>query len=150
MHEAYHQTFVVRWADVDANGHMKNTAYLDTCVDTRFGFFASQGLAPTELARLQIGPVVRHDEVDYHRELRFLDSFTVDITLAGISDDASRFSIQNRFFRPDGILAARVVSTGGWLHLGTRQLIAPPEAVRGALLVLPKAEGFRALESSIR
>ena len=120
---SYQASFTVRWGDLDANGHMANTAYLDTCVDVRFGYFAQRGITEAEMRKYQIGPVVRRDEVDYYRELRFLEPFTVDMVLAGLSDDASRFSIQNRFLRGDGKLVARVVSTGGWLDLGARRLV---------------------------
>ncbi|MBM3358649.1 MAG: thioesterase [Betaproteobacteria bacterium] len=148
--DAYRQAFVVRWGDLDANGHMKNTAFLDVCVDTRFGYFASRGLKPAEFAKLRIGPVVRRDEVDYYRELRFLDPFTVDIELAGLSEDASRFAIQNRIFRDDGSLAAKVVSSGGWLDLDGRRLVAPPRLILDALSELPRTDGFEQLKSSVR
>jgi len=148
--EGYRQAFVVRWGDLDANGHMRNTAFLDACVDTRFGYFASRGLVPAEFAKLRIGPVVRRDEVDYYRELRFLDRFTVDIELAGLSEDASRFAIQNRFFRDDGSLAAKVVSSGGWLDLGSRRLVVPPRLILDALSELPRTDEFEQLKSSVR
>jgi acyl-CoA thioesterase FadM len=32
-------TFRVGWAQTDANAHMRNTAFLDYCVDVRFSFF---------------------------------------------------------------------------------------------------------------
>ena len=148
--EPYKQTFIVRWADIDANGHMKNTAFLDTCVDVRFGYFASRGFTAREFLGYQVGPVVRRDEADYHRELRFLDSYTVDIALAGISDDASRFAIRNRFYRADGTLAASIVSIGGWLDLKDRRLVTPPEPLRRVLFALERVEEFRRFESSLR
>lgn len=76
--------FQVAWAQLDANGHMANTAYLDVAVDVRFMYFASRGFPPAEWARLGIGPVVRRDEVDYRRELRLLDSYSVNFLLAGL------------------------------------------------------------------
>ena len=49
----------------------------------------------------------------------------------------------------DGKRCAVVTSTGGWLDLNTRKLIAPPDALREALAALPKVEGFQELRSSI-
>lgn len=148
--EPYRQSLTVRWADLDSNGHMSNTAYLDACVDVRFGYFTHRGVPPAEIARMGIGPVVRRDEVTYHRELRLHEIYEVDLRLAGISDDGSHFSIANSFARGDGKLAAVVVSTGGWLDLSTRKLTTPPAAIVQALLALPRTEDYRALQSSLR
>jgi acyl-CoA thioester hydrolase len=147
---AFEKTFQVAWAHLDANGHMANTAYLDICVDVRFAYFASQGFGPGDFARLRLGPVVRRDEVDYYRELHMLDTIRVTFVLAGLSEDASRFRLQNEIFRADGQLAARVTSHGGWLDLNARKLITPPEGLANALRSLTRAEDFQALESSVR
>jgi acyl-CoA thioester hydrolase len=143
-------SFVVRWADLDSNGHMANTAYLDACVDTRLGYFATRGFTPGDLARHGIAPVVRRDEVDYYRELRLGESYSIDLELAGTSHDGSRFRLRNRFRKEDGTLTAEVVSTGGWLDLRSRRLARPPEPIRDALLALPRSEDFEELPPSVQ
>jgi len=147
---AYEKAFEVSWAQLDANNHMANTAYLDICVDVRFSYFASQGFAPGDFAKQRIGPVVRRDEVDYYRELHLLQPIRVTFALAGISEDASRFRLRNEIFRDDGQLAARVTSHGGWLDLNARKLIAPPDGLANALRNLTRTEDFETLESSVR
>ena len=147
---AFERSFHVAWAQLDSNGHMANTAYLDLVVDVRFMFFAEQGFPPEEFARRRLGPVVRRDEVDYHRELRLLDPLRVNLRLAGLSEDASRFRIVNEIFRGDGKLAARVTSLGGWFDLAARRLVAPPEDLARALGALERTPEFAALESSAR
>ena len=147
---AFEKTFQVAWAHLDANGHMANTAYLDICVDVRFAYFASQGFGPGDFAKLRLGPVVRRDEVDYYRELHMLDTIRVTLAMAGLSEDASRFRLQNEIFRADGQLAARVTSHGGWLDLNARKLIAPPEGLANALRNLARTPDFETLESSLR
>lgn len=144
------RTFHVRWADLDFNAHMKNTAYLDLGPDVRMMFFAENGFPMKEFERLRIGPVILRDELDYYRELRLLESVTVDLALAGLSEDNKRFRIRNCFFREDGKMAARVTSTGGWLDLDARKLTAPPEALLQALLAMPRSEDFETLPSSQR
>ncbi len=146
----YRPAFTVRWRDVDALGHMANTAYLDVCVDVRFGFFAAHGAAGAELLAARVGPVVRLDEVEYFRELRFQDAYEVDFELDGMSDDGSHFRLRNRFYRATGERAAEVRSTGGWLDLERRRLIAAPPAILDALLALPRTRSFETLESSLR
>lgn len=129
---------------------MANTAYLDIVVDLRFMYFTERGFPPEEFARLRLGPVVRRDEVDYHRELRLLQAIKVNILLAGISEDASRFRIRNEIRRDDGELAARVSSLGGWFDLAARKLVAPPEKLARALRSLERTDDFQGLESSVR
>jgi acyl-CoA thioester hydrolase len=146
----FERSFHVAWAHLDANGHMANTAYLDLAVDVRFMYFTERGFPPSEFARLRLGPVVRRDECDYHRELHLLQPIRVNLLLAGISDDASRFRIRNEVRRDDGELAARITSLGGWFDLGTRKLVAPPETLADALRTLERTDDFGALESSVR
>ena len=147
---AFQKSFEVHWASLDPIGHMANTAYLDVCVDCRFAYFESQGFAPTEFFRHRVGPVVRKDEVEYFRELRMLERFTVAIMLAGVSPDASRFRLRNEIRRDDGELAARVTSQGGWLDLDKRRLVVPPEGLARAVLALERTEDFSPLESTVK
>lgn len=146
----FERTFQVSWAHLDANAHMANTAFQSLVIDVRFLYFAERGFPPAEFARLRLGPVVRRDEVDYHRELRLLESVRVNFELAGISEDASRFRIRNALFREDGELAARVTSQGGWLDLAARKLVAPPPLLADALRSLDRTDDFEVLESSVR
>jgi acyl-CoA thioester hydrolase len=48
----------VRWADVDANGHMRNTAYSEFAADARIAFLAERGFTLHRLRELGIAPVV--------------------------------------------------------------------------------------------
>jgi acyl-CoA thioester hydrolase len=141
---------VVGWGDMDFNAHMGNTAYLDKSADVRLMFFAENGFSIDEFMRLRIGPVVKKDEVEYFREANLLEKLEVALSLAGLSEDGSRYRLRNEFVRLDGNLCARVTSTGGWLNLAERKLVAPPHALLNALRTLPRTEGFEVLPSSIR
>src|SRR5512143_1412059 len=138
------------WGDTDSNSHMRNTAFLDKCVDVRMMFFAENGFPMDELIRRRIGPVVRKDEVEYFKEVRLLEPLRVTLMLAGLAEDGSRFSLRNEVWRDDGKLLARITSTGGWLDLTTRKLITPPESLLSALRSLTPTEDFQVLTSSIK
>jgi acyl-CoA thioester hydrolase len=148
--DEFSKVFHARWGDMDFNGHMRNTAFLDACGDIRMMFFAEHGFAMADFARLGIGPVIRRDELDYFRELRLLDPVRVTLVAAGQSDDGSQFRILNEFWRDDGRKAARVVSTGGWLDLQRRRFVAPPDALLTAMRQMPAAEAIEALPSLVR
>jgi acyl-CoA thioester hydrolase len=138
------------WADMDANAHMANFAYLNKCVDARMGFFKQHGFPVTEFAKRRIGPVVRRDELEYHREVGLLEPITVTLAIAGMATDGSRFRLVNEILKGDGRLAARIRSEGGWMDLAARKLIAPPDDLREALAAMPQAAEFEVLPSSIR
>ena len=138
------------WADMDANAHMANFAYLNKCVDARMSFFKQQGFAVTDFAKRRIGPVLRRDEIEYHREIGLLEPITVTLALAGMAPDGSRFRLVNEVLKEGGVLAARVRCEGGWMDLAARKLIAPPDDLREALAAMPQAAQFEMLPSSIR
>lgn len=146
----FERTFHVGWGDLDSNSHMANTAYLDLCVDVRFMYFAEQGFSAQEFMRRRLGPVVLRDELDYYRELHLLDTVRINLLLVGISDDGSRFRIRNEFYRADGALAARVTTTGGWLDLAARRLVAPPAELAAVLGNLTRAEDYEDMPSSVK
>ena len=149
MATIFSKTFHVRWGDMDFNAHMKNTAYLDVSGDVRMMYFSENGFPMSEFVRLRVGPVVMRDEIEYFRELQLLEPVQVNLTLAGLSDDASRFYLRNEFFRQDGKCAARVTSMGGWMDLAGRKLTAPPDKLAEVLHALVKSDDFHVLDSSI-
>lgn len=148
MGRTFEKMFHVRWGDMDFNGHMKNTAYLDMSGDVRMMYFADHGFSMREFERSRMGPVILRDELDYYKEMRLLESIRVNLQLAGLSADASRFCFRNEFFREDGKPVARVNSTGGWLDLVARRLVAPPEQLAQLLRDLEASEDFRELDPS--
>lgn len=145
----YEQTLFAGWGDMDFNAHMRNTAYLDKSGDVRMRFFAEHGFPMAEFRRLGVGPVVMKDELEYFREVDLLDSLRVTLACFALSDDGSRFGLRNDFFRPDGKLAARVRSTGGWLDLSARRLVAPPPALHAAMQAMPRSDDFLVVPSSL-
>jgi acyl-CoA thioester hydrolase len=146
----YEKTFIAGWGDMDFNSHMRNTAYLDRAADVRMLYFSENGFQMTEFMRLRIGPVIMKDELEYFKEVQLLETLKVALSQAGMAEDGSRFLLRNEIFRNDGKLAARVTSVGGWLDLGSRKLVVPPEGLLKAMLSLPKTEDFQTLTSSVK
>ena len=97
-----------------------------------------------------VEPVIARDEVQYLREVGLLQPFTVTLVLAGLSVDGSRFLMRNDVLGPEGKLCARIDSTGGWLDLASRRLVAPPPELLAALGTLARSEDFAELPSSVR
>ncbi|MRW83378.1 thioesterase [Pseudoduganella sp. FT26W] len=138
------------WGDMDFNSHMRNTAFLDKSGDVRMLFLSEHGFPMREFMRLKIGPVVMKDEIAYFKEVLLLEEITVTLELAGLAEDGSRWILRSDIIRPDGKLAARVNSTGGWLDLSARKLIAPPPDLMATWQALVKTDDYQDLASSIK
>jgi acyl-CoA thioester hydrolase len=141
----FERQYQVGWAHLDANAHMANRAYLDLAADVRVAYFATAGFSIDKFARLQFGPVIRREELEYFRELRLLDEVRVSLLLSGLSEDASRFRLRNEFRRSDGTLIAQLTSLGGWLDLRVRRLLVPPPDLAAALRTLDRASDYECL-----
>ena len=138
----YYKDFLAGWRTMDFNGHLANTAYLDLAADTRLAFFAEHGFPPAEFRRLAIGPVIRKDECEYFWEGGLHDPVTITFAALAGSDDGARFKLENEIWLASGERAATVRSTGGWLDLRARKLVAPPAALLGALMQVPRSTDF--------
>jgi len=141
---------VVGWSDLDLNGHMRNSAFLEKSVDVRMQFFLACGFDVREFAARGFGPVVKTDALRYFREVGLLAPLTGTLALAGFAADGSRFQMRNEFVRGDGELAARLDTVGGWLDIKSRRLIAPPPEVLAALDTLARTEDFADMPSSLK
>ena len=133
------------WGDMDFNSHMRNTAFLDKSADVRMMFFAEHGFPTAEFMRRSLGPVTLKDELEYFKEIRLLEPLRITLAVAALSDDGSRFSMRNEFWKPEGKLAARVNSYAGWLDLSARRLVLPPDVLLAALRSLPQTDDFQVL-----
>lgn len=149
-HPNYVHKLTASWADMDFNAHMANTAYLNRSVDARMAFFTENGLPLEELMRLRISWVMMKDEVEYRREIKWMEDISITVALAGLASDGSRFKVRNDFIRADGQLAARVTSTGGFLDLNTRKLVVPPIEVLTTYRCMPRADDYEDLPSSFK
>ena len=135
---------------MDWNSHMANTAYLNKVVDARVLALAEKGFPLEEFIRLRLGVVIMKDELEYKREVKWMEEVDISFSLAGLAPDGSRFKVQNEVRRINGELAARITSTGGFLDLDARKLVAPPPAVHAAYLSLPRTGDYADLPSSMK
>jgi acyl-CoA thioester hydrolase len=62
-----------------------------------------------------------------------------------MSADGARFVVENEIWLPTGERAATVRSTGGWLDLRARKLVAPPAALLAVFTQVPRSPDFSEL-----
>ena len=147
---AHVHTFTVRWSDLDANRHVKNTVYSEFATHTRLQLLASKGFDQARFERERFGPVMFREDVRYRRELRFGDDVMVDVVVSGMAEDGSRWRFEHEVKRGVGILSATMLIEGAWIHLDERKLIAPPAELLELMRSLPRPEEFEVLGSVIR
>lgn len=137
--------FTVGWGDLDGNGHMANTAFLDHAADTRLQCFAALGFPASRFAAERFGPVVLHDDVVYRKELRLFDAYTVDLQVVAGTPDGGRFRLRNTFRNASGEVCAVVTSEGVWFDLDARRPRLPPADLLRLQASLPRAQGYEEL-----
>ncbi len=142
---AFKKTFVVRWSECDANGHLRNTAYSEYGIETRMAFLAEGGFPWYRFVESGMGPVIQREEIDYLHEVHLGDTVEVDLKSLGASPEGGRFKLAHEFTKPGGRRVARIVLSGGWLDLRHRRLIAPPEDLLRAMASAERVEPFEEL-----
>ena len=149
-HAEFEREFEVRWADLDPNRHLRNTAYSDYATHTRFSVLIEHGFTPSRFEELSFGPVVFREETRFMREVAMGDKVTIAVPVAGLSAEASRCCIGHQVLRADGATAAVVTLEGSWLDLKTRKLTLPPAELRDLFLRMPKTQDFEELAPAVK
>jgi hypothetical protein len=93
---SYESRCEVRWADLDPNGHVRHTVFMDWATQCRVAVLASAGLTPRRFQELGMGPVLFREEADYLREVDAGDQITVALELVGASADWKHFACTAR------------------------------------------------------
>jgi acyl-CoA thioester hydrolase len=144
--DAFETTCEVRWADLDPNGHVRHTVFMDWATQCRVAALAAAGLTPRRFQELGCGPILFREETDYLREVDADDRITVSLEVVGASADWKHWRIRHRLGRRDGVPCAVVVVRGAWLDLGTRKVVTPPPPIAEAFAGFPRSADFAPIE----
>src|SRR5580698_8761649 len=85
----------VLWSQIDANQHMRHSAYADVAAQARLVMLTNLGLDIVTLSGYKIGPVMFREESFYLRECRLNDHLKVTAEVYKSRADASRWSIRH-------------------------------------------------------
>lgn len=133
----------LRWSDIDANRHLRHSAYYDFGAAVRVKYLSENGITGEKLEELQLGPVLFREEAIFKREIKFEDQITVDMQLLKCTQDYGRWSIRHHIVKSDGTLAAIINIDAAWIDLIKRKLAIPPEFIRMAFEAFPKSPDFQ-------
>lgn len=140
----YLKEFEIRWNDLDANGHLANSAYTNFMSHSRLSFFAEYGLQLTNRKKHHIGAVAFYEHIYYFKE-SFEGKIRVATALSGLSEDGMFFKMDHNFYDEKGQHLAFCEMQGGWIDLGSRRLTSLPNLFREALEKAPKSSNFHVL-----
>jgi len=138
----FKQTVQIRWADIDANRHLRHSVYYDYGASMRMNALTAEGLTMKKLEELMIGPILFREEAIFKREIVFGDEITIDVELVKAREDFARWSLRHNFLKQNGTVAAIVNIDGAWIDLVRRKLAIPDPFIRGIFEKFPKAPDF--------
>lgn len=141
----YRKQVEVRWADVDANQHMRHSAYADHCTHVRMEWLTSNGFGFEQFAAQGFAPVLLRESTVYFKEVNLNERLQISILLAASNADGSKWRIRQEIFRADGKLAAQQEVSGAWMDLTTRKLRPPPEALNALFEMIGKTADFETI-----
>lgn len=133
----------IRWSDIDANRHLRHSAYYDYGAMARVNFLTSMGLSTQKMEEIRLGPVIFREEALFKREIHFEDEIVIDIECTQASTDYSRWSIRHTITKKDGTVAAVISLDGAWIDLDKRKLGVPDATVRSAFDAMPRSADFK-------
>ena len=90
----------VRWADVDANNHLRHSAYADICAHTRIAYLADRGLDAAKQKELAIGPVLFKEQTEYFKEVDMGEVLTITVEAGTATESRKVFVMVNKVYKP--------------------------------------------------
>ena len=146
--EAYSMIYEVRWTDIDANRHVRYSAYIDAAAEQRYHFFNEHNLTPDAFDKLNVGPVYTNLVVNFYREVLLGETLTIKYLLTGLSPQGIRWRVQHEFIKANGKKAVTVSLEGTMLNLSTRQPTMPTPEIMAAFQMVPHSTDFEVLSES--
>lgn len=132
----------VLWSQIDANMHLRHSAYADFAAQARLSVLQRTGFDAKLLAGRKIGPILFREELIYLKEIGLNDSVKVTCALSKCRKDGSRWSFTQDIFRGDGVKAAQVNTDGAWIDTEKRKLTGLPPELLDKFKTIPKSENF--------
>ena len=143
---AYTIEFLTKWADFDANRHMRHTAYNDYAAEARLRYFKNKGFDLENFQKHNIGPILFAENTIFRKEIKIGTNISVKSYLQAISERGERCKIFHEVFDEKGNLSAEITVYLAWIDLTKRKLIIPPKEIIDLLMALEKSSTFTKIE----
>ena len=148
--QTFSRAIQIRWSDMDANRHLRHSAYYDYGAAMRMMVLSEEGLTLKKLEEFEVGPILFREEAIFKREIRLDDAITLDVALVKSTPDFSRWSLRHHFIKADGSIAAILNIDGAWMDLIKRKLAVPHELIQTIFAKFPKTSDYQLIENRLR
>ena len=136
----------IRWSDIDANRHLRHSAYYDYAATARMQLLYERGLTTEKLEEFQIGPILFREEAIFRREIRLEDKISLEVEITKASPDYSRWSLRHVFYKSDGTMATQLFIDCAWMDLVRRKLTQPNAFMKEVFESLLRSAEFEWLD----
>lgn len=130
------------WSMIDANGHLRHSAYADLAAQARTNLLDKSGLTFDEFSKKLIGPILFKETLVYHREVRMHEDVRVTAELSRYNTKNSRFSFRQVIYKGDNIKCATIDVDGAFMDLTKRKLTKIPEDWTLIFERIPKSDDY--------
>lgn len=134
-------TVKIRWADVDAYGHLRHSAYADWATFARSEWFEGVGLNPQVFAQEGVAPITLEETTTFLKEVRLGDTLTLSMLTTAETVDGSRF-VHTVAFQRNSLPVARYRMTGAWFNLRDRKIVPPTATIAACIVDLLRSDNF--------
>lgn len=143
--ETYSKAYEIRWADLDANGHVNYAAYIDATADLRYRFFTEHGFPPDKFSELGVGAIYTSIQARFLREVLFGEKVTITYALAGLSPTGARWKVHHDVLKVNGKKAVVIELEGTILHLTSRRPVQPTPELLAIFGQIPRYGEFESM-----
>ena len=135
----FEKTIAVRWVDIDANRHVRHSAYYDYGTHVRIRFFQENGF---DMKQLNIGPILFQETCSFIQEIKMDETIRVNFLQGYVREDGARWTLHHELFNSNNEKVAHITIKGAWMDLEKRRLTVPPKEIAEALKQLPEGEEY--------
>jgi len=132
----------VLWSQIDANRHLRHSAYADFAAQARSNMLNQLGLSLATFAVHNIGPILFREELKYFREVKLDEHINVSVQLSKLNKANGRFSFRHYVYKEDGVIASEINVDGAWLDLTTRKLTDIPTEWHEIINKIPHSDDY--------
>jgi acyl-CoA thioester hydrolase len=142
-------TIIPRWADIDLNQHMRNSAFADWAAYARTEWLNANGFTMLKLVELKMTPIMFEDRTRYLKEVELGERIDIELQLAGADRDGSRWFVRH-IFRRGPIVCAVYEAKGAWFDIATRRVAPAPPGLLDAYNNIARADDYAEMSSRAR
>ncbi len=127
----------IRWADIDANYHLRHSVYYDFAAQQRMDVLTEVGLSMQQMKANNFGPILFKECCEFRREILLDDVVWLSLKLSQLSEDGVKWSFQQVFLNDQDEILATIQVDGAWMDTQKRKLLRPlPEFILEAYNLL--------------